>query len=103
MLTLWPSVGVESKEAQGVSGVQILQMEHTEMTTEIKSTTGPTANQPKSRKLPNRFMLSFGAEDAATYDAIIADAKADRRDPGEYLMIWLGKNYSSGIHGSAEK
>lgn len=73
------------------------------MTTEIKSTTGPTANQPKSRKLPNRFMLSFGAEDAATYDAIIADAKADRRKPSEYLMIWLGENYSSGIHGSAEK
>lgn len=42
----------------------------------------------------NRFMVSFGAKYANVYDAILADAAADDRDPGEYLVRWLALHYS---------
>jgi hypothetical protein len=61
--------------------------------TEVKSTTGPTANHPKIPNRFNRFMLSFGTKYAAVHDRLIRDAEADDRDPGEFVVRWLDANY----------
>ena len=44
-------------------------------------------------KIPNRFMLSFGTKYGKVYDRLIRDAEADDRDPGEFVVRWLDKNY----------
>jgi hypothetical protein len=76
-----------------------------EKMTEAATLTGPAANKhaeaalqaqkqaKDSKATPARFMLSFGTKYAATCEKIIADAKEDDRDPGEYLVRWLANNY----------
>ena len=51
--------------------------------------TAPTAK-------PKTITLTFGPDDEELYGTIIEDAKADRRSPSQFLVIYLVGNYKSG-------
>ncbi len=42
---------------------------------------------------PKTITLTFGDEDQDLYDAIVTDAKADRRSASQFLVIYLTGNY----------
>jgi hypothetical protein len=53
---------------------------------------GPSA--PARTKTPT-ITLSFADEDDQTlYEAIVSDAKADRRSVSQFLLIWLSAHYA---------
>jgi len=56
-----------------------------------ESTKTATAIDPK----PKTITLTFGDEDQGLYETIITDAKADRRSPSQFLVIYLSAHYDS--------
>lgn len=54
----------------------------------------PKESEPKPSK--RSITLTFtGDDDIALFDAIEADAIADRRSTSQYLLMWIDKNYKS--------
>lgn len=57
--------------------------------------TTATAIAKDAAKRPRTITLTFGDEDDTLYNEIVEDAKADRRSPSQFLVIYLAGNYKS--------
>jgi hypothetical protein len=52
-----------------------------------------SAKSTASKTKPNTITLTFGTEDQTLYEAILAEAKADRRTPSQSLLLFLLNNF----------